>query len=240
MSWVNGHLPGYRRHRSQTVHTKLSFRDEQGICGTYEILMADKQQPKTSELSEIVISSDGDSLYGRYRIGLDIHGLFRTNLIPSHFSTEVIECAVAVENYNSKDGKWWTGCLKDVKHSTDSVSNSGSISGNSDNESDAGLGESRGADLVDLSLDTSEGIMFLGNGLIKLSPAHFAHKPAKICGDVLFGIRTSDYKEPVEVLKKCWDALYSYNPLEGREWTENEVRGWDEKLVDGLVDRLSA
>ncbi len=56
-----------------------------------------------TELSELLISSDGKSLFGRFRFGDQLHSLLRTNKVPSSASTEPVQSQVAVQH---PDGLW--------------------------------------------------------------------------------------------------------------------------------------
>ena len=53
-----------------------------------------------------MISSDGTPLFGRYRFQEFVHGLFRSNRIPTRASTEPVECLVAFESFEENNGAW--------------------------------------------------------------------------------------------------------------------------------------
>ena len=173
MFWVQSYRPEYwDRTLPNPRRDKVHLRPDD-ICGTYELLATDAAILKCQERSEIVISNDGDSLYGRFRIGRDVHGLFRSNRVPTLASTEPVQCHMVIEDYDRKDGSWWFEPGAEIDH--------------------------------------TEGITFLGNGLIKLSPSLFTFREHKIFGNVLFGIKTSEYQEEVTDLKDAWCALHRHS-----------------------------
>lgn len=91
------------------------------------------------------------------------------------------------------------------------------------------------------SPDNTDGIMFLGGGLIKVSPHFFAHINGRI-GNAVFGIKINDYCEDFDALKESWDAIHDEFATDRRG-----ARGirkvpvhpeCDETLIHDLVDRL--
>ncbi len=81
--------------------------------------------------------------------------------------------------------------------------------------------------------------------MIKLSPSLFTHEN-RVLRDVLFGIKTSEYKEDVKDLKSTWRALHKHScdckgDQSRHHWLHYEgaeLSQWDEPAIDDAVDRL--
>ena len=91
--WIQDNIPEYFDESTATERDrKLCLA---GLCGTYWLVSDAEFAP--TEACELVISSDDECLWGRFRVGDELHGLLRTNRVPKTASTEPVQCQIAVQ-----------------------------------------------------------------------------------------------------------------------------------------------
>jgi hypothetical protein len=208
------------------------------VSGRYKLVFNRKHHRPTDKRSELIISQTENQLWGRIIYGDDIRGLFSTHIIPIRASTIALPVEIAVEDWVSADGRWKT-------HITPSIEVE-----------------------EDPDFDVSDGIVFPGDGLIKISPKMLGgnsnHSP---CLDfVTFGVRQDDnsFLEPLagddpaledhDTFEEWWRHIHKANcgsctdsqafeaavELRAKQGRDwvGEVKAWNEAAVDDWVSRL--
>lgn len=233
----------------------------EALCGTY-LLLTSAEVPDDLKRSEIIISFSPikNSLYGRYRHGEDVHGLFRTNCLPRSPSTRPIPCVVAVEDAQLKDGTWvFDVCPPNEPYRYPPP--------------DLPLHPLHAGGIpLPLPSDKYRGVTFLSDLLIVLGP-HFLGHRADLDPEgephAAFGVKVNDYHEDIDALKESWEAIHGeycrwYHPnillgdtddgenedadadVDAAHWRGGDFEPdmkdlspeWDEELIDGLVNQL--
>ena len=200
--WIKRNRPGYWKEKHRSVDAKVELGN---VSGTYILL----SRFPCSEKQDLSITTSDGTMMGRYRYSEIVHGLFCGGVVPTHASTNVVPCTVAVEDFENKNGDWWYG-----------------ISSSHDEDYD--------------NPDNTDGIMFLGGGLIKISPHFFADVDGAI-GNAVFGMKVDPYCEDFEALQESWLAIrhkFQSRPSGVRNIVSASALAWDEELVDDLVGWL--
>ena len=120
----------------------------------------------------MIIVQTMDRLCGFYLHGDRVRGLFSSRVIPKYATTAPIPCDVAVGKQK-----------RDVADEDDVDDNDG-MNDHWDTHIIAAVSD-------DPEIDTSDGITFLGNGLIKLSPKFFGTMHSSHFDFVVFGVLKS-------------------------------------------------
>jgi hypothetical protein len=228
------------------------------LCGTYIVLTSAAVYDDLKR-SEIVVSysSVEDCMYGRYRHGEDVHGLFRTKEAPVRASTLPIPCVVAVEDAKLKDGTWVFDVSSETQPfrypSPDYLS---------------GMYYKGG---VPVSYSTGIlGITFLSRNLLVLGSHFLGHRrdlaPAE-APHAVFGVKVDENCEDIDALRESWTAIHreycdwyecgiierevtregsSYDRGDADHFRQSDQEAsegdtgaeWDEELIDGLVNQL--
>ena len=90
--WIGENMPEYYdRPRLPMINSVLD-----NVCGVYALVGRDWVSV-FGEKSELLVSSDGARLWGRYRLIDEVHGLFRSSNVPSQASKNPVVSQVAVE-----------------------------------------------------------------------------------------------------------------------------------------------
>jgi hypothetical protein len=149
-----------------------SARELGNVSGRYKLVFNRKEHRPTEKISELIISQNEKRLWGRIIYGDDIRGLFSTHIIPTRASTIAVPVEIAVVDWTRKDGTWKTHIRPSFEMDQDP------------------------------DFDVSDGIVFLGNGLIKISPKMLGGNSSYSCclDFITFGVRQDDdpFLEPLD------------------------------------------
>ena len=187
------------------------------ICGTYELVF-DSRILSTTERSELLISSDCKSLWGRFRFGDQAHGLFRTGRIPSRASTEPVQCQVAMQSLKHE----WRFDIVGGENSKAAM------------EGLIFLGN--GLVYVDSGCLSSDLDMTLKTPIFGVKTSQ-EWEEADALKDSWFAVHDSVCSCTANGPLVNGDV----NPMPQSDWkpvSDGAEKAWDEVYVDGLIDRL--
>ena len=234
---------------NRSPHPRQRYFTPYELCGTYIVLTSAALYDDLKR-SEVVISysSANESLYGRYRHGETVHGLFRTNRVPVSASTQPVPCLVAVENAQLHDGTWDFDVApvdQPLRYPQPDCSSPTYHSGG----------------IPVPSVHDCTGITFLSSNLIVLGSHFLGHRVDLAPEDgphVVFGLKVSNDCEDVGALRESWvtihhaychwyhyeaeneceDAGHFWDSANGQSDNMAGSVAWDEAFIDGLVNQL--